>query len=307
MAPRSRKPASVTMRSPASRRYWHGRLARQGVAYRANTGSRWSSRQMRSTFATGGCGAMSAKRHPALSAWLAIRTKALSPRASQKDTPVRSSSSNLAWLAMAQPCSARASAVARSSSSGTRKTAIPAPEPAAVWVAPSVMTMPLCHRPLVAAIGVAVCRSAWHRTQRAARDEIPSRARPHPPPGDEPMRSAGPGERVQHWPGRFGLTEAQTRGSASRQRIPCRQLSARSTLAGYRAAPTSAVGLGLPTAGQAPRERRVQGESGLALLTAQDAGQLAEADKRLSLVAELHRTGGRRAGLFPARRSQGMG
>jgi hypothetical protein len=49
---------------------------------------------MRSTFATGGCGAMSARRHPALSAWLAIRTNALSPRASQKDNPVRSSSSN---------------------------------------------------------------------------------------------------------------------------------------------------------------------------------------------------------------------
>ena len=63
----------------------------------ANTGSRWSSRQMRSTFATGGCGAMSAKRHPALSAWLAIRTKALSPRASQKDRLVRSSSSTPAW------------------------------------------------------------------------------------------------------------------------------------------------------------------------------------------------------------------
>jgi hypothetical protein len=90
-------------------------------------------------------------------------------------------------------------------------------------------------------------------------------------PGDEPVRSAGAGERVQHWPGRPGLAEAQTRGPASRQRIPCRQLSARGTLASYRAAPTSAVGLGLPTAGQARRERRVPGGLGLALPTAQDA------------------------------------
>ena len=37
---------------------------------------------------------------------------------------------------------------------------------------------------------------------------------------------------------------------ASRQRIPCRLLSACGTLASYRVAPTSAVGLGLPTAGK---------------------------------------------------------
>jgi hypothetical protein len=34
---------------------------------------------------------------------LAIRTKALRPRASQKDRVVRSSNSNQAWAAMAQP------------------------------------------------------------------------------------------------------------------------------------------------------------------------------------------------------------
>jgi hypothetical protein len=64
------------------------------------------------------------------------------------------------------------------------------------------------------------------------------------------VRSAPAGERVQHWPNRLGLADAQAQGPASR-RIPCRQLSARGTLASYRAAPTSAVGLGLPTAGQA--------------------------------------------------------
>jgi hypothetical protein len=142
MGPRSRRSAGVAMRSPASRRCWHAVRSAKAWPVVANTGSRWSSRQMRSTFATGGCGAMSARRHPARSAWLAIRTKALSPRASQKDRLVRSRSSSPAWPAMAQPRAARPSAVARSSSAGARTTAIAAPEPAAVWVAPSVMTMP---------------------------------------------------------------------------------------------------------------------------------------------------------------------
>lgn len=52
-------------------------------------------------FATSGCGAMRAKRHLAASAWLAIWTKALSPRASQKDKPVRSSNSRRAERPMA--------------------------------------------------------------------------------------------------------------------------------------------------------------------------------------------------------------
>ena len=67
----------------------------------ANIGIRLSRPLIRSTFATGGRGAMRAKPHPASSAWLAIRTKALSPRASQKDRPVRSSSSSRAARAMA--------------------------------------------------------------------------------------------------------------------------------------------------------------------------------------------------------------
>jgi hypothetical protein len=45
----------------------------------ANTGSQLSRLPIRSIFATGGRGAMRPKRHPAASAWLAIRTKALSP------------------------------------------------------------------------------------------------------------------------------------------------------------------------------------------------------------------------------------
>jgi hypothetical protein len=146
-------PAVVSHPGRCGRRGWrcdHRRHAGAGTAVRsakawpmvANTGSRWSSRQMRSTFATGGCGAMSARRHPARSAWLAIRTKALSPRASQKDRLVRSSSSSPVWPAMAQPRAARPSAVARSSSAGARTTAIAAPEPAGAWVAPLVMTVP---------------------------------------------------------------------------------------------------------------------------------------------------------------------
>jgi len=55
----------------------------------ANTGSRPSRPLIRSIFATSGRGAMRPKPHPAASAWLAIRTKAPIPRASQKDTPVR--------------------------------------------------------------------------------------------------------------------------------------------------------------------------------------------------------------------------
>jgi hypothetical protein len=61
------------------------------------------------------------------------------------------------------------------------------------------------------------------------------------------------------------------RGPARGQTIPCRQLSARGTLASYGLAPTSAVGLGLPAAGQARRECRVLESLGLALPTAQDA------------------------------------
>ena len=67
----------------------------------ANTGIRLSSPLIRSIFAIGGRGAMRPKRHPAASARLAIRTKALSPRASQNSTPVRSSSSSRAERAMA--------------------------------------------------------------------------------------------------------------------------------------------------------------------------------------------------------------
>ena len=112
-----------------------------------------------------------------------------------------------------------------------------------------------------------MCRSTWHRTQPGVRDEIPPGRVHHRetnqcgPPAPANGYSTGP---------------ARTRGGADpgaarRQRIPCRPLSARGTLASYRAAPTSAVGLGLPTAGQARRERRVQGSLGLAPATAQDA------------------------------------
>jgi hypothetical protein len=55
-------------------------------------------------------------------------------------------------------------------------------------------------------------------------------------------------ERVQHWPGRPGPRSGAGSWPASRQRVPCRQLWARDTLASYRAAPTSAVGVALPTA-----------------------------------------------------------
>jgi len=58
----------------------------------ANTCIRLSSPLIRNIFATAGRGAIRPKRHPAASAWLAIRTKALSPRASQKNRPARSSS-----------------------------------------------------------------------------------------------------------------------------------------------------------------------------------------------------------------------
>ncbi len=66
----------------------------------ASTGIRPSKPLIRSIFATSGCGAKRAKRHPAVSAWLAIWTKALSPPASQKDRPTRSSSSTRAERSM---------------------------------------------------------------------------------------------------------------------------------------------------------------------------------------------------------------
>ncbi len=159
------RPVLARPLDPPRRGLWWRRLVAVGLAGRCAA-----------LFATGGCGAMSAKRHPARPAWLAIRTKALSPRASQKDRLVRSSSSDPAWPAMAQPRAARPSAVARSSSSGARKTAIAAPEPAAVWVAPSVMTMP----PLPSPAGRR-CRGqcvpvnmAPHSAHRPGRQSLPA-------------------------------------------------------------------------------------------------------------------------------------
>ena len=67
----------------------------------ANTGIRASSPLIRNTLATGGCGAIRPQRHPVASERLAIRVKTLSPRASQKDVPVRSSSTSRVWRAMA--------------------------------------------------------------------------------------------------------------------------------------------------------------------------------------------------------------
>lgn len=67
----------------------------------ANTGSRLFRPLIRSIFVIGGRGAMRPKRHPAASGWLAIPTKALSPQASQKDRPVRSSSGRRPERAMA--------------------------------------------------------------------------------------------------------------------------------------------------------------------------------------------------------------
>ena len=107
---------------------------------------------------------------------------------------------------------------------------------------------------------VNVCRSTCTALSPESGTKFP--LWPRPPPGDGPSA-------VRGWR-RTGTARARptrTRGGAdsgpaSRQRIPCRQLSACGTLASYRVGPTSAVGLGLPTGGQARRERRVQGESG---------------------------------------------
>jgi hypothetical protein len=71
------------------------------------------------------------------------------------------------------------------------------------------MTMPLCHRLLVAAIGVNVRRLTWRRTQPESGTKSPPRPRP---PGDEPVRSAGAGEPVQDWPSRLGLADARLGG-----------------------------------------------------------------------------------------------
>ena len=86
-----------------------------------------------------------------------------------------------------------------------------------------------------------------HGTALSPESGTKAPSRPRPPPGDGPVRSAGAAVRVQHWPGWPGLAEAQARGPARRHTVPCRQLSARGTPASYRAGPTSAVGLGLPT------------------------------------------------------------
>ena len=124
----------------------------------ANTGIRLSRPLIRSIFRTGGRGAMRPKPHPAASAWLAIRTKALSPRASQKDRPVRSSSSSRTGRAMAaQPCSTAPSLVVRSSSAGILTISIPAPRAVAVWFSPWIIVV--CH---LSSIAVEVCGLRSH-------------------------------------------------------------------------------------------------------------------------------------------------
>ena len=124
----------------------------------ANTGIRLSRSLSRSIFATGGRGAIRPKPHPAASAWLAIRTKALSPRASQKYRPVRSSSSSRTGRAMAaQPCATTPSLVVRSSSAGILTISIPAPRAVAVSFSPWIIVF--CH---LSSIAVDACGLPSH-------------------------------------------------------------------------------------------------------------------------------------------------
>jgi len=108
---------------------------------------------------------------------------------------------------------------------------------------------PRCRRLLVAAIGVSVRRQhGRHPARSQGRKALPAGATT-----GRRTSAVCPRQRTGTGGPRPGRMRAGRRlgERASRQRIPYRLLSAGGTLASYRVAPTSAVGLGLPTAGQA--------------------------------------------------------
>jgi hypothetical protein len=108
------------------------------------------------------------------------------------------------------------------------------------------------------------------------------------------MRSAGAGEPVPRWPGRPGLADARARGRQVVKESPYRQLSACGTLASYRVAPTSAVGLGLPLPGKRGVNAAPTGLWGWRFRTAQDA-QIRTAPGRRAPRRRPRRTGVRAA------------
>ena len=85
--------------------------------------------------------------------------------------------------------------------------------------------------------------------RHSARSQAPKSPTRPGPPGDEPVRSATAGD--QGW----ALVQPGSRrrrlGAGKSSTNPIQAIVGPGTLASYRVAPTSAVGLGLPTTGQA--------------------------------------------------------